>query len=628
MAKKLYAEETPVKKGEAKAVALWQERIMVSKKAQEQWADDSGAKRFVNEYKGKFDIVFHSRHKKVPVPPINDVFSYVQADIAATFNRDPYITVNPKTGSVKAAKIREARLNYWWRELKTKEELEYEIIDKDLIGYAWHKVGMAFQTSGSGETLKIENETLYSRWVDWKDLVWNVGAKRPPVDCQWMAQRIVRPISEIRKKYPGAKGLKGVPCPDIDEDAYKKSSYQDDLQVGVLWEIWDAESKKVYLIAEGLKERFVTEPKPWPEYLDEFPFLMYWDFAVPGSPRPMSAIAPWEPQILEEMILLAQAINHSKRWNRQAFVNKQAFTEDALDKFERGDDGAVIEVNGKVGPEDLRFVDFGQLPTDFYLLMDRIRAIKRDVSGQPEFSRGGVTKTNTRTIGELQLMQQGARGREERRIDRLETHLENIARHMDAHLDGNFDLEQTIRVTGDTPEDVIQAFADQYDPVTRTLKFSAEDIAGEFAYEIKAGSTLPMDKKGKTQVLEVVLQSIANVAAKGPLSPFLVTLVTEILDEYDIKSLEEAWKKDVALRMKAMEEADNKQSVEDDKTAAEAAKRRAQTMEIAANAEIAAQDAEIGPMGRAVAKQLEKPAPEPWEMDPEKEAVAFAAGEE
>lgn len=611
MARKLYEEKTEVSKSEMKNVALDQERISVAKKAQDQWADQSGAKRFVKEYKGDYGIKLTGRKGNIPVPPINEVFAYVQSDIAATFNRDPYITVNPKSGSVRAAKIREARINYWWRELKTKEELEYEIIDKDLVGYAWHKVGYAVQSVGSGETLKIEKETLYSRWVDWKDLVWNVGSKRPPVDCQWMAQRIVRPLSEIKKKYPNAKGLEGVQCPDVDDETYKSATNKDDIKVGVLWEIWDAENRQVRLIAEGLKERYLEAPKPWPDYLDEFPFLMYWDFAVPGSARPLSSIAPWEAQILGEMTLLAQAINHAKRWNRQVFVNGATMDETALDKFERGDDGAIITVPGKVGPEDLRFADFGQLPPDFYILMDRLQAIKRNINGQPEFNKGGVTKTNTRTMGELNLMQAGAKGREERKIDRLETHLENIARHMDAHLDANFDFEQTVQITGETPQDVIQAFGENFDPITKTIKFTPEEIAGEYNYEVKAGSTLPMDKKGRVQILEIVLQSIAGAAAKGPLDPFLVTVVTEILDNYDIKSLEEAWKKSVALRMEAMANEHDKMDVDDMKAKADSAKRIAQAKQIEAETVITTQDAAIGPTGRALTKQLEKPKPKP-----------------
>lgn len=607
------AEKKP--KTEAEEVALWQQRISIARKEHDDWATSSGAKRFCNEYKGDFSdngkVFFYSRGKKFEVPPINEIFAYVQADIAQTYNRDPYITVNPKAGSVKAAKIREVWLNYDWRELKIKEEMELEVIDKDLVGYAWHKVGHAVQSVGSGDQTKILSQQLYSTRVDWRDVLWNIGSRRPPFDCQWMAQRIVRPLEDIKAKYPNAKDMKGVQHPDLDDKTYKDSTFKDDIEVGIFYEIWDARSKRILLVADGIKEKYLEDPRPWPDYLDEFPFLMYWDFAVPGSSRPMSAIAPWEAQVLEEMILLAQAVNHAKRWSRQLFYKHGGvFDENAMDKFESGVDGAAIAVTG-LGDlqKDMRFADYGALPTDFYMIMDRLQAIKRNIHGQPDFVRGAVTKTGTRTMGELQMMEEGAKGRSERKIDRLETHLENISRHLMAHQSANFDLEKVIKVTGDTPEEVIKALGQNYDPITRSVKFTEEDIKGEFFAEVKAGTTLPMDKGNRVRLLESVLPTLAQVAGKGALPPVLFTAVKEILDNMDIKSLQEAFEMEQAQAQKAAKDQEGKDDADEIKTAAEAAKRKAQADQIRVETEITAQDAEIGPVGRAMAKRLEKPEP-------------------
>lgn len=611
MASKFYSSEKTKEGAEARAVALDLERIQIAKKDQDQWADHSGAKRFVKEYKGDYGLVFQGRTKKIPVPPINEVFAYVQSDIATTYNRDPYITVNAEAGTVKGAALWEVILNYWWRKLKTKEEIEYEIIDKDVVGFAWHKVGHAVTSSGTGETLKIDSETLYSRWVSWRDITWNIGSKRPPYDCQWMAQRIVKPLEWVKTTYPAAKGLEGVVNPDVEEDTFKKSTYKDDIKVAVLHEIWDAKKKEIRLVAEGLKDRYLAPPKPWPDHITEFPFLMYWDFAIPDSSRPMSAIAPWEAQILEEMILMAQAINHSKRWNRQAFVNSATFEEESLDKYERGDDGAIIRVNGKVGAEDLRLVDYGQLPTDFYLLMDRLQAIKRNINGQPEFVRGGVTKTNTRTIGELQLMQQGTKGRQDRKMDRLETHCENIARHMMANLKANFDFEEVVKITGEVPEEVIAALGPNVDPVTGAVKFTPEEIKGEYDVEIKSGSTLPLDKQTKMQVYEIAMNTVAQASAAGPVSNLLVACIEGLLEGYDMKGLKEAYEKDLVQAEQAQAKADQEGNIEAEKVKAEAMKRMAQAGQVQAETAIIAQDAEIGPIGRAAMKKFEKPDPKP-----------------
>ena len=216
-------------KTEPERVAFWLDRVTVSKKALESWAKESGAERFIEEYNGKWSLFLNGLRGKIPVPPINDVFSYVQADLANTYNRDPYISVNPKAGTVLGAKLWEALINYDWRELKVKEEIEPEIIDKDLVGYAFHKVGYAPETEGTGDQLKIANERYFSMRVDWRDMVWNLGSKNPPKDCIWMAQRITRPLTQVKSKYKAAAKLEGVQMPEVDKLTYDNALYKDDI---------------------------------------------------------------------------------------------------------------------------------------------------------------------------------------------------------------------------------------------------------------------------------------------------------------------------------------------------------------------------------------------------------------
>lgn len=584
MAKLYDKEENKVSKDEQKEVGLWHERISITKKEQEQWAGDSGAKRFLKEYEGDYGIVFFARNRQVPIPPINEVFSYVQSDIATTFNRDPYIEVNAEAGTTKGAALWEVILNYYWRVLKIKEEIEYEIIEKDLVGYGWHKTG----SNKDGKP--------YSNYVCWDEVLWNIGSKRPPVDCMWMAHKITMPLTKIKKEFPAAKGMEGSPNPEVNKDSYKTSAYKDDIKIGVIWEIWDKEKREIVLIADNLKDRYLAPKRPWPDHVKDFPLDMYWDFAIPKKPRPMSSIAPWEKQILEEMVIMGSAINHAKRWNRQLFIKGGNVDDNSLDKFERGDDGAVITVNGKMDDSSFKFADFGQLPTDFYLLMDRLQAIKRNINGQPEFAKGGVTKTGTRTIGELQLMQQGNQSRQGRKIDRLETHCENIARKIMAELKANFDLDETVRITGEVPDEIIAALENNYDKVTQTVKFTPEEIQGEYDVDIKSGSTLPMDKQTKMQVLEIVGQVIAQAAASGLASNLVVAWLGEMLDGFDIKSLKEAFQADLKAAEEAKQQDAQQQHPDEMKTLAEAEKRLAQTEQIKADTEISILQAKLEAM--------------------------------
>lgn len=572
----------------------WQERISISKRACEEWARASGANRFCDEYNGKYDSVwFHTRNKRIPVPPINEVFAYVQSDLSSTYSQDPYLTVNAKAGTTKSARLWEVILNYWWRELKIKDEIELEIMDKDLVGEAWHKVGYSVESEGDGENLKIMREGLYSKRVDWRHIYWNIGAQRPPYDCLWMAEKIILPLEQVKQKYPKSAKLEGMTDSylkgDSYRDIYKNLMYKDDIKFACLYEIWDAQTKSIYLIADGLSDNYLTDPRPWPDYLEEFPYSKYMDYMTADSPRGMSAIAPWEPQILEKMVMLASAINHTKRFNRQMIVKRGAIDEKALDQFERGDDGAVIENSGTGDlAANVMYTQWGTLPPDFYLLIDRLDAIKREVHGQPEFDRGGVTKTGTRTIGELTLIKEGAKSRVKRKIDRLETHLENIARHMLAHLKSNFDVEQAVYITGEPAEEIMESLGENFDPQTNKVTFTPEEIQGEFDVEIKAGSTLPMDKSTRMQVLELILNNLTQAISQSPVSPVLMSIISQLLEDYDIKGVKEAYQMELQIAEDAKAQKEGETSVKDQKSMADAQKRTAQTRQILTETDIAA----------------------------------------
>ena len=581
-------EEAENPKSTSDHVKQWQERVSIAKRELDNWAESSGVKRVIEEYNGEFKLFFNGLKGKIPVPPINEIFAFVDADVSYTYNRDPYISVNPESGTVIGAKLWEVILNYYWRKLDLKEEVEPEIVDKNLVGFGWHKTGWEVETEGAEEDLKIKKESLYSARVDWKDVVFNSGSKKPGKDSVWMAQRIVKPVKYVRQKYAAARGrwpLKGSHNPEIDKTAYENSAFKEDMEIAVLWEIWDKDSRQIFLIAEGLNGKWLAEPRPWPEYMESFPFRMYWDTHAPGKPRPMSAVLPWESQVLEKMILLAAAVNHVKRWNRQMLVRKGAITGEDLDKIERGDDGAIISYTGTGDlDKNVDFIEWGSFPPDFMILQDRLSAIQRDVSGQPEFMRGGVTKTQSRTDGELDKIASGAKGRADRRVDRFETHVEGIASDMMKHLKANFDFEETVRITGEAPESLLEILGDRVDPVTRQVKFTPEEIQGDYEAVVKSGSTLPLNRETKSQLLQTLIQTLGNVEETG-VSPLLRALISELLDEYDMKSLKLAFKEEQRSNEEADAQAQQEGDANDIKARSQAAKNMAAADKISAEAD-------------------------------------------
>jgi hypothetical protein len=182
---------------------------------------------------------------------------------------------------------------------------------------------------------------------------------------------------------------------------------------------------------------------------------------------------------------------------------------------------------------------------------------------------------------------------------------------MMANLKGNFDFEQAVKITGEAPEAVIEALGANYDPATQMVTFTPEDIKGEYDVDIKSGSTLPMDKQTRLQMYEIILASVAPALAQGPISKFMIALISEMLQDYDLKSLQDAYAQDLSDAEQAKAEAQGQQSVQDQKVAAEATKRQAQAQQIGVETLISEQEAQMGAVGRAQLERLKKPEPRP-----------------
>jgi len=551
-------------------VKRWQDRIATARKWRDRKAQDYGWERFISEYKGNYDVFLGSGENKFKAPPINQVFAMVQTDISYLYFRDPYITLRPtKAATAKGAAILEAAINYYWRTLNQKEEIESQLIDADLVGHAWNKDGYYVQG---------QDEGMYSMKVSWRDVIFNVGSRRPPYDTMWLAHRIIKPLDTVKRLYPGTSDLRGSTHPHMEEGDIRDSVFKDDIDFCVLWEIWDAQKRETCLIAEGLNS-YLKKPTKWPDYYKALPFNLLWWYENPDEPYPMGTIAPVEPQILEEIKLFAQALNHVKRFNRQMLYKGNLMTEAEQDKFEQGNDGAMIKVETQGSIQDAtKMVDYGPLPVDIYLLLDRIRQLKNTTSGQPEFAQGGQTKTATRTLGELEGMAEGAKTRIGKRVDRLETHIENIAKNMVGHIQANFDVKKLVKITGFSEPYLIENLGDAYDEKTKTVLFDKNDVQGDYEVEVRAGSTIPLTREGRMAMLREALELLMKT--NGPIPEVVKVIVAEYLKDLQLPQIKEAFEMEQIKNAEVAQLKSGELSVDAAKTAAETQKRQAQARQI------------------------------------------------
>ncbi len=566
---------------EPQQVQKWQDRIAVSRRWRDQVSNENNWESLLDEIKGKYDVVLGN----IQVPAINEMFAYKDATLANLYYKDPFIAVNAKkNATILSSYILEAGVNHLWGELKLKSDLELEITDGLFVGHAWNKVGNNTKTSGSGDLLKIVEDSIYANRVSWRDMYMNVGCKNPPKDNIWLCQRIYRPTDDVKKDYPKlAKRLVGSTYPSIDIKYMKTLLYKEDFNYTAIYEVWDASERKIYTLADEVNDRYLEDPKDWPEFLDEFPYQFLSFHNIPDEPYPQSDVAPWEPQVKEKIKLFTMMLNFAKRWNRQMLIRKNTMGLQELDKFEKGIEGSILQAatTGDI-QQAVKMLDWGSMPPDFFMLVDRLDALIDRIRGQSQFMQGGVTKTSTRTEGELQLIKGGADARTDRKQDRIETHCENIARHLIMQMKANFDVPYIAKITGKEPPEIIQAFQDQgiYDPASQTIKFTKDMISGDFDVSVKAGSTLPLDKGTRDKILNSVYQMSIPLAQAPSVPPFIAEIVKELLKDYEIKGLEAAFAQQGQDQQQKQQAQQAEADVNTQKVQAETLKRNAQAQNV------------------------------------------------
>lgn len=566
---------------EPQQVKRWHDRLAVSKRWRDQVSEENNWENLLNELKNKYDVVLGNAQ----VPPIPEMFAYKDAMLANLYYKDPYIAVNAKKGAtIASAYILEAGINHLWRELKLKRDIELELTDAIFVGHAWNKVGNNTKTSGSGDQLQIIEDSIYANRVSWRDMFMNVGCKEPPKDCLWIGQRIYRPTEDVKKDYPHvAKRLTGSTYPSIDIKYMKNLLYKEDFNFTAIYEIHDATERKIYTVADEVMDVFLEDPRPMPDWLREYQYQMLSFHEIPDEPYPQSDVGPWEPQVKEKIKIFTMMLNHIKRWNRQMVVKKGTMSPTELDKFEKGFDGAILyaATNGDIQTA-FRMLDFGSLPPDIYIVLDRIDAVIRKANAMPEFAYGGATKTSSRTEGELQLIKGGSDARTDRKQDRVEQHCSNIARHLVMQMKQNFDVSYIAKITGKEPPEILAAFKDQgiYDPASQTIQFDKSDIGGEFDVSVKAGSTLPLDKGSRDQILNKVYEMSIPLASAPSVPPFIGEIVKELLKDFQIKGLEVAFDQQEQEAQAKLAQMSETAGIDNQKVEAETAKRNAQAQNV------------------------------------------------
>lgn len=512
------------KTSQADLLARYASRIATSKKWRKDEGMDETWRRLNDLYRGKHYDDFAEEDRMI----VNIGFSTINVIAPSVAINYPKVVVSATLPEqAPNAVIAEAVVNYWMRHYNIKPEFRRSVKDALIFGHGWVKIGYRFieeqavtaAQNTDGEDIDISDEAMESDSISSNSVIVEdrpFAERVSPFDMfvdpdaismqdvRWIAQRIKRPISEIKSDKRYNKTARDAVEPMSyskwsDHSANKKIN---DKAMGYaeVWEFYDLHRNTISVFADGA-EQFLIKPTKMP-YATGHPFVMLRDYEVPDTFYPIGELEAIEPLQRELNETRSQMLNHRKRFSRKYLFKESAFDNTGRSALESDYDNVMVPV---IGDEPLGGVvaPFPAIinPPEFYQQSDLITADIDRISGVTEFMRGGGMAIR-RSATEVGAIQDASNSRTADKLTMVEVALAEVAKRLIGLAQQFMSGEQIARITGK-------------DGSASWVQFDRDYIAGEFDFEVFAGSTQPVNESFRRQSALQLMDAMAPLAGAG-----------------------------------------------------------------------------------------------------------------
>lgn len=500
-------------------ISRYRERIQQSRKWRQQEQYDDLWRRMIDMYRGKHYVKVSDSDQLL----VNIAFATINVIAPGVSVNYPKITVNArKHEQAQNAVVTEAIVNYWWRHYDCQKEFRRAVKDTLIIGHGWVKTGYRFVekdderestdeiAAGNPESITesaqmITEDRPFVERISPFDVFVDADATSLS-DMRWIAQRIRRPLEDVKKdkRYNYSARIEAQPShySRYGLDGYSRPRPAMDMQNSYveIWEYYDIETGKMSVFCDG-GDKFLVNPMEIP-FSFGHPFVMICNYEVPEHFYPMGELEAIEPLQMELNQTRTQMMNHRKRFSRKWLYKESAFDADGRSALESDEDNVMVPViseeaiGGVVGPMPAVIS-----PPEFYNQSELISNDIDRVSGVSEYQRGSLPEIR-RTATEAGIIQDAANARSADKLALIEHAIAETARRLVA-------LAQQF-MTGQSAVRIIGAGAQQV-----WLNFDRDYLQGEFDFEVEGGSTQPVNETVRRQMAVQVVNAMAPFAGAG-----------------------------------------------------------------------------------------------------------------
>lgn len=510
--------------------------------ASKKWRKDEGYdavwRRLVDLYKGKHYDQYSNEDRML----INISFSTINVIAPAIAVNYPKITVNAVSPDNAAqAVIAEAVVNYWWRHRDIKDEFRRAVKDLLICGHGWIKTGYRFvEESAIGEegddndpvsggephpnTIILQDSPFAERVSPFDVFVDSDATSMR--DAKWIAQRIRRPIADVKsdKRYNKAArdDVEVMAVSRYSEDPSSRKVYDKNYGYAEIWEYYNIIDRTLSVFTLG-GESFLIKPIKIP-YAFGHPFVMVRNFDVPDCFYPIGDLEQIEPLQRELNETRSQMMNHRKRFSRKYLYKESAFDQFGRTALESDEDNVMVPVSSDepLGGVVTAFPAVIS-PPEFYNQSQLISSDIDRITGLPEFMTGGIPEIR-RTATEVSAITDAANARTADKLAIIEMAISKVAKNMLMLAQQYMTGEQVVRVTGKDGE-------------PSWVQFDRDYLEGDFDFEVVGGSTKPNNEAMRRQGALQLVDAMTPFASAGIVN--MQELAAHVLrDGFNVKNPE------------------------------------------------------------------------------------------
>ena len=498
-------------------LAKYRKKMTTSRRWRREEHYDDTWKRLIDLYRGRHYEYFTDEDRVL----VNLAFSTINViapSIAVNYPKVTVNAVNPE--NAPNAVIAEAVVNYWWRHRDFKEQFRRAVKDFLIVGHGWLKVGYRYveeervgehedvsdpdvEDNVASTTLVVLQDEPFVERVSPMDMFIDPDATSMR-DAKWIAHRVRRTVNDVKtdKRYaPKVRiNVSAASYAKYTDDPSSRKIHDKDEGYVDVYEFYDLKNNTVSVFCDS-GNGFLIKPKKQP-YSFGHPFVMLRNYDVPDQFYPIGELEAIEPLQRELNETRTQMMNHRKRYARKYLYRETNFDSNGRSALESDDDNVMVPVQGDNPLGDV-VAPFPALinPPEFYNQSSLIRQDIELVSGVTEFMRGGVSEIR-RTATEAALIQDAQNARTADKLAVIEKSVAEVGRRILLLAQQYMGGEQVARVMAKDGEPMWVTFDRDY-------------LAGDFDFEVAAGSTQPTNEAFRRQSAMQMVDAMAPFVSAG-----------------------------------------------------------------------------------------------------------------